>query len=206
MAGAGIDARDVASLPQGARVGTSSLRRMCQLHARRADLQITPLRGNVDTRLGKVQRGELDAIVLACAGLKRLGHGAAITCALSLDESLPAIAQGALAIECRQDDAETRRRLGALDHAPTAACVAAERGFLARLEGDCKTPMAAHAILDGKRLVLDGLIGMPDGSAVVRGRREGAISDGAELGRALAEELLGQGGDRILRQIRSDLS
>ncbi len=201
-----ISARDVASLPQGARVGTSSLRRMCQLHALRPDLEIVPLRGNVDTRLGKVQRGELDAIVLACAGLKRLGHKDAITCALPLEQSLPAIAQGALAIECRKDDAQTRRRLAALDHAPTAACVAAERGFLSRLEGDCKTPLAAHATLSGDRLTLDALIGAPDGSTVVRGQRQGAASDGEQLGRALAEQLLAQGGERILRQIRSDLS
>ena len=192
------DARDVMSLPNGARVGTSSLRRVCQLKARRPDLALTPLRGNVDTRLGKVEAGELDAIVLACAGLKRLGHGARITAAMSTAESLPAIGQGALAIECRVDDPETLARLQRFDDRVTAQAVAAERAFLKRLSGDCKTPLAAHATVDGARLVLEGLVGAPDGSQLLRERLEGAASDGADIGRALAEALLHKGADRLL--------
>jgi hydroxymethylbilane synthase len=198
VVGPKLDARDVAGLPSGARVGTSSLRRVCQLRARRADLDLVPLRGNVDTRVRKLDEGELDAIVLACAGLKRLGHGARITAALSVEDSLPAIGQGALAIECRAGDAETRARLAALDHRPTALAVAAERGFLARLEGDCKTPLAAHATLDGERLAITGLVGAVDGSELVRDRLEGAAADGPALGRALAERLLARGADRLL--------
>jgi hydroxymethylbilane synthase len=191
-------AKDVASLPQGARVGTSSLRRVCQLKARRPDLDVVPLRGNVDTRVRKVDAGELDAIVLACAGLKRLGHGGRITAALSTAESLPAIGQGALAIECRVDDPETLARLGRLDHRVTAHAVAAERAFLARLQGDCKTPLAAHATVDGARLSIEGLVGAPDGSKLLRHRLEGTTEDAAAVGKALAEELLKMGADRLL--------
>jgi hydroxymethylbilane synthase len=193
-----VAARDVASLPEGAHVGTSSLRRMCQLKARRPDLDIVPLRGNVDTRVRKVDAGELDAIVLACAGLKRLGHGARITAALSTAESLPAIGQGALAIECRVDDPETLARLAKLDDRTTAHAVAAERAFLRRLSGDCKTPLAAHATVDGARLSIEGLVGAPDGSKILRHRLEGTTEDAAAVGHALAEELLAQGADRLL--------
>jgi hydroxymethylbilane synthase len=196
----GLDAASVASLPSGARVGTSSLRRVCQLRARRSDLAIEPLRGNVDTRLGKLERGELDAIVLAYAGLRRLGFGDRITAALSTEESLPAIGQGALAIECRHDDAATVARLAALDDPRTHRAVDAERGFLARLEGDCKTPLAAYATLDEKseRLAIEGLIGAPDGSRILRARLEGAVADAVALGRALAERLLADGGSALL--------
>lgn len=200
-----VAARDVAGLPRGARVGTSSLRRVCQLKARRPDLEVTPLRGNVDTRLGKVGRGELDAIILACAGLVRLGHGDRITAALTPAESLPAIGQGALAIECRVDDPETLARLARLDHRPTAQAVAAERGFLRRLSGDCKTPLAAHATVDGARLVLDGLVGAPDGSRLLRHTLEGAADDGEAIGRALAEELLRNGADQLLAFTTSEI-
>jgi hydroxymethylbilane synthase len=196
-----LGARSVAELPAGARVGTSSLRRVCQLKARRPDLEIVALRGNVDTRLRKVEEGELDAIVLACAGLKRLGHGARITAALDVAESLPAIGQGALAVQCRSDDAETRARLRPLDHAATALAVAAERAFLRRLSGDCKTPLAAHAVVDGDRLALTGLVGAPDGSRLLRHRLDGAASDGVALGDQLAEALLALGADRLLANV-----
>jgi len=201
----GLEARTVAALPSGARVGTSSLRRVCQLRARHGDLAIEPLRGNVDTRLGKLERGELDAIVLACAGLRRLGFGDRITAALSTEESLPAIGQGALAIECRKDDAATAARLAALDDPATHRAVAAERGFLARLEGDCKTPLAAFATLDknSQRLSLEGLIGAPDGSRIVRATVEGPAADGPALGRALAERLLADGGGALLASHKS---
>jgi hydroxymethylbilane synthase len=191
-------ARDVAGLPRGAKVGTSSLRRLCQLKARRPDLDVIPLRGNVDTRVRKVDAGELDAIILACAGLKRLGYAARITAALSTVESLPAIGQGALAIQCRADDDFTREHLGRFDHRATHLAVTAERGFLERLSGDCKTPLAAHATLDGERLTLEGLVGAIDGSRLLRERIEGAAADGEELGRTLAEKLLTQGAAELL--------
>ncbi|HEY7954201.1 MAG TPA: hydroxymethylbilane synthase, partial [Polyangia bacterium] len=184
--------------PERARVGTSSLRRLCQLKARRPDLDVLPLRGNVDTRLRKLDEGELDAVVLACAGLKRLGHENRITCALSFSESLPAIGQGALAIECRSGDAPTLARLAALAHLPTALAVSAERAFLVRLSGDCKTPLAAHAELAGGKLILDGLVGAPDGTEILRAQREGAPEEGERLGRELAEELLARGAARLL--------
>jgi hydroxymethylbilane synthase len=194
-------ARDVASLPPGARVGTSSLRRVCQLRARRGDLDLVALRGNVDTRVKKLDAegdDRLDAIVLACAGLKRLGHGDRITCALTVEESLPAIGQGALAIECRREDAATLARLAPLRHDPTALAVAAERSFLRVLEGDCKTPLAAHATVDNLRLRMTGLVGAPDGSRLIREAIEGAAADGEALGRALAESLLQKGARELL--------
>ena len=185
-------AHDVASLPKGARVGTSSLRRMCQLKAARPDLEIVALRGNVDTRLGKVQAGELDAIVLACAGLRRLGHGDAITAALSLVESLPAIAQGALAIECRSADSVTRTLLAALDDPSLRTLVTAERSFLATLEAGCSFPAAAYAEHFGTTLKLHGLVA-PDGR-LVRSKMAGAAETAAGLGRALATELMALSG------------
>jgi len=200
-----LTARDVASLPEGARIGTSSLRRVCQLKARRPDLDIVPLRGNVDTRVRKVDAGELDAIVLACAGLKRLGHGARITAPLSTGESLPAIGQGALAIECRTDDPKTLARLARLDHPTTAHAVTAERAFLRRLQGDCKTPLAAHATVDGARLTMEGLVGAPDGSKLLRHSLEGTTEDAGAVGHALAEELLRQGADRLLAFTTTEL-
>ncbi len=190
--------RDVAGLPERARVGTSSLRRVCQLRAHRPDLDVVALRGNVDTRVRKVDGGELDAIILACAGLKRLGYGARITTALSTDESLPAIGQGALAIECRADDAATKARLERLNHRPTALAVTAERAFLRRLAGDCKTPLAAYATLAGDELSLTGLVGAPDGSRLLRHTLAGSAGDGAALGRALAEELIARGAEQLL--------
>jgi hydroxymethylbilane synthase len=200
-----IAARDVASLPKGARVGTSSLRRVCQLKSRRPDLDVVPLRGNVDTRIRKLDACELDAMILACAGLKRLGHAARITAALSTAESLPAIGQGALAIECRADDPETLARLAKLDDRTTAHAVAAERAFLRRLQGDCKTPLAAHAIVDGDKLRIEGLVGAPDGSKLLRHALEGTTDDAAAVGHALAEELLRQGADRLLAFTTNEL-
>jgi hydroxymethylbilane synthase len=195
--------RSVSELPPAARVGTSSLRRVCQLRAVRPDLDLVPLRGNVDTRLRKLDAGELDAIVLACAGLRRLGYGARITVALPPTESLPAIGQGALAIQARTDDAATRARLAPLAHRATALATAAERAFLARLEGGCQTPLAAHAVLDGEQLSIEGLVGSPDGREIVRGRSSGVASDGEAVGRGLAEELLGRGAARILAAARA---
>ena len=180
----------IRTLPQHARVGTSSLRRVCQLKAARPDLSIFALRGNVDTRLGKVDAAEFDAIVLACAGLRRLGYGARIDVSLSVEESLPAVGQGALALECRADDAHARSLLLGLDHRPTRLCIEAERGFLAELDGDCKTPLGAYATLDGDTLHIEGLLGEPDGSRVIRQALAGPASDGPTLGRKLAAQLL----------------
>jgi hydroxymethylbilane synthase len=169
------DARDVlvaprhltlAALPQGARVGTSSLRRMVALRRARPDLDVAPVRGNVDTRLRKVDAGEYEAIVLARAGLVRLGLEGRATETLSPEQSLPAVGQGALGIECRADDDATRAVLAAMHDAPSATCVAAERGVLVALEGDCKTPIAAYAERAGERLRLRAFIAELDGSGL----------------------------------------
>jgi hydroxymethylbilane synthase len=188
----------LAALPQGARVGTSSLRRGAQLLAVRPDLRIEVVRGNVETRLRKASEG-LDAVVLAYAGLRRLGLDGHATQVLSTDEMLPAVAQGALALEARADDAATLRRLAALEDPRTRVCVEAERGFLARIEGGCQVPIAGHATLDGDRVRIRALVASPDGTQVIRGERSGAQADARRLGEDLAQELLARGGDAILR-------
>jgi hydroxymethylbilane synthase len=189
-------------LADGARVGTSSLRRVCQLRARRPDLDLVPLRGNVPTRLDKVERGDLAAAVLAAAGLRRLGHEARISELLDPSVCVPAAGQGALGIETRADDAATTDLVRRAVHSDgDAACVAAERGFTGRLGGGCQTPLAAHARLAGDQLHLVALIGRPDGTEIVQGERRGPSSRAAEMGADLAEELLGRGGARILRDL-----
>jgi hydroxymethylbilane synthase len=185
-------------LPRAAKVGTSSLRRACQLKERRPDLESVPLRGNVQTRLRKVEELELDAAVLAQAGLKRLGLDWRATELLEPEVSLPAVGQGVLGIEARAGDAETKARLAALEHAPTRQVVAAERAFLARLEGGCTVPLAAYGVLQDGELWLRGLVGRPDGAKVVRGERRGSPGTGAHLGDDLAAELLQRGGREIL--------
>jgi hydroxymethylbilane synthase len=194
----GITAASIAALPQGAKIGTSSLRRLAQLRALRPDLVVEPLRGNVDTRLGRVERGEYDAIVLACAGLRRLGHAARIAVSIEIAESLPAVGQGALAIECRSDDAATLKRLGVLDHPRTRHAVTAERAALRRLEGGCQTPLAAHAVLDGELLHLRGLVASVNGMTVLRAEHRGA--DPVALGEAVADQLLAGGARALLAQ------
>lgn len=196
------DARDVlvaprhgtlASLPKGAKVGTSSLRRAAALHAARPDLVIVPMRGNVDTRLRKVTEGACDAIVLARAGLVRLGLEDRATDVLSTDVSLPAVGQGALGIECRADDAKTRAHLAPLHHVDTATCVAAERGVLIALEGDCKTPIAAHAERVGDTMRLRAFIADAAGNEIRTAERSVAWpseSDAAAIGRDLGVGLL----------------
>jgi hydroxymethylbilane synthase len=161
----------LAELPQGARVGTSSLRRAVALLAHRPDLTIVPIRGNVDTRLRKVDAGECDAIVLARAGLVRLGIEARATETLAASVSLPAVGQGALGIECREDDARSRELLAPLNDQLSSTCVAAERGVMVALEGDCKTPLAAYAIQEGERMILRAFVARPDGSRLHRGER-----------------------------------
>jgi len=193
----------IASLPRGARVGTASLRRQCQLRHRRPDLDIRPLRGNLDTRLRKLDEGEFDAIVLAAAGLQRLGLESRIRATVDATESLPAVGQGVVGIECRADDATTRRLLEPLEHAPTRLCLEAERAFAARLGGSCQSPIAAFAELSGDRLALRGLVGAPDGSALFTDRIEGAAIEGAHLGGKLAVRVLAAGAGPLLAELRA---
>lgn len=191
----------VDALPQGAVVGTSSLRRQCQLSARRPDLIIRSLRGNVGTRLGKLDAGEYDAIILAVAGLKRLGLGARIRYAMPAEESLPAVGQGAVGIECRLDDAQAIALLSALNDDDTAVRVKAERAMNTRLEGGCQVPIGSFALLQGDELWLRGLVGSPDGTAMIRGERRGPRADAEKMGISLAEELLNNGAREILAEV-----
>lgn len=192
------------ALPEGARVGTSSLRRQCQLADYRADLQIIPLRGNVNTRLRKLDDGEYDAIILAAAGLLRLGFAERIRNFIPTEDSLPAIGQGAIGIECRSADARVNALLQSLHHAPTAACVLAERAMNQRLEGGCQVPIGGHAMLDGGELYLRGLVGTPDGSEIVRAEIRGPEANAEQLGHTLAGELLEHGAARILHELYAD--
>ncbi|HVH76500.1 MAG TPA: hydroxymethylbilane synthase [Stellaceae bacterium] len=182
-------AASLAQLPQGAVVGTSSLRRQAQLLRRRPDLRIAPLRGNVDTRMKKLAAGEVDATILALCGLVRLGQEAAACEILSPAAMLPAIGQGALAIECRSADDALRSRLGPLHDAASGAAVAAERAMLAALDGSCRTPIGGLAEIAGGRLVIEGAIWKPDGSEELAGKRAGAIDEAAALGADLGREL-----------------
>jgi hydroxymethylbilane synthase len=198
LSGAGLD-----DLPRGARMGTSSLRRQAQLLAARPDLAIETLRGNVDTRLRKLDAGDMDAIVLACAGLIRLGLDSRITARLDPAISLPAVAQGIIGIECRSDDSRTVRLVAVLNHADTRAAMDAERAFAHRLGGSCQSPIAAHARLEGKRLILDGLVAEPDGSRLLRDTLAGSIDNPAALGRELAERILAAGAAPLLERLRA---
>jgi len=191
----------LAALPDGARVGTSSLRRQCQLRALYPKLNVITLRGNVNTRLAKLDGGEFDAILLATAGLKRLGFEARIRSILPPELLLPAVGQGAIAIECRRADPEVQRLIAPLHHGPTATCVAAERALNARLEGGCQVPIAAFAELTGDTLHLRALVGEPDGSRVIHGDIEGEAERAVELGTDLADELLSRGARVILDKV-----
>lgn len=188
-------------LPAGARVGTSSLRRQAQLRALRPDLKVEDLRGNVGTRLRKLDEGRYDAILLASAGLIRLGMEDRIAERFEPARMLPAIGQGIVGIECREDDASTRGLLAVLHDADSAVRLAAERSMNARLGGACQVPVAGHAVVAGGRLVLDGLVGAPDGSRVLRDRAEGASEDAAAIGDAMAQRLLDAGASGILRDL-----
>ena len=193
--------RNLEELPSTARIGTSSLRRQCQIKALLPEAEILHLRGNVNTRLAKLDIGEFDAILLAAAGLKRLGFGHRIREELPLDKSLPAIGQGAIGVECREDDSELRMVLQRLHDAETACCIAAERALNERLEGGCQVPIAGYATLENGGLYLRGLVGAPDGARILRGERRGAAAEAKALGVALAEELLARGADQILRSV-----
>lgn len=178
-----------AGLPEGARVGTASLRRQAQLLRHRPDLAVAPIRGNIDTRLRKLAAGETDAIVLALCGLERLGLTGRASEILPREVMLPAVGQGALAIEGRADDELARRLVEPLHDPISAACVGAERAMLAALDGSCRTPIAALAEAEGDRLMIEGLLLKPDGRGEIRSRRQGAISDAEAVGTELGQEL-----------------
>lgn len=191
-------ARALEELPNGARVGTSSLRRRAQLLGLRPDLRIEALRGNLNTRIRRLDEDSLDAIVLACAGLARLGWESRIAARLPLEVSLPAVGQGAIGVECRAGDTAILGRLAALEHSPTRVAVDAERSFSRRLGGGCQSPVAAHATLDGERLALQGLVASPDGRRVLRDALIGTADAAAALGEALARRMLAAGAREIL--------
>ncbi len=193
-------------LPQGAVVGTSSLRREVQIRERRPDLQVRFLRGNVQTRLGKLDAGDYDAIILATAGLLRLKLGERIREEITPEQSLPAGGQGAVGIECRSDDAELIELIRPLHHADTASRVLAERAMNRRLEGGCQVPIGCYATLDdaGEELYLRGLVGRPDGTRVLRDEIRGPRADAEAMGITLAERLLEAGADEILREVYSE--
>jgi len=192
---------DLDALPPGSVVGTSSLRRQAQLLARRPDLKIQFLRGNVNTRLAKLDAGEYDAIILAAAGLIRLGFGERIRSSISVDESLPAGGQGAVGIECRTTDSELHALLECLNHAPTAIRVVAERALNKRLNGGCQVPIACYAVLEGDQLWLRGLVGQPDGTVLLRAEGRAPAADAEALGVQVAEALLDQGAEQILQAV-----
>jgi hydroxymethylbilane synthase len=185
-------------LPRGARVGTASLRRQCQLHHHRPDLEFSLLRGNVETRLRKLDEGHYDAIILACAGLMRLGLHDRIRSALPTELCLPAIGQGVIGIECRADDSRTLGLIAPLNDADTAIRLRVERALNAKLGGSCQTPLAGHAELHGAALHARARIGMPDGSRLVEAELHGNAANAEALGVALAERLLAAGGADIL--------
>jgi len=193
--------RNLNELPADARIGTSSLRRQCQIKEKFPQAEILSLRGNVNTRLAKLDAGEYDAIILASAGLKRLGMGERITEPLSAEESLPAMGQGAIGIECRVDDAKIHEYLQVLHDPDTSIRVRAERAMNARLNGGCQVPIAGFAEIKGDRLFLRGLVGSPDGSLIYRAEAESGLDQAEALGQAVAEALLAQGADRILQEL-----
>ena len=202
-----VDARDallsaeapcIEDLPRGARVGTSSLRRQAQLLWVRPDLRIEALRGNVDTRLRRLDDGELDAIILACAGLIRLGWESRITARLDPRTCLSAVAQGVIGIECRVDDARTHSWLRALNDSATRTAIDAERAFAARLGGSCQSPIGAYATIDGDRLTLEGLVAEPDGTRLLRDSLTGIVADPRGLGERLADRMLAAGAATLL--------
>ena len=193
--------RKFEELPPGAKLGTSSLRRQTQLLGLRPDLSVETLRGNLDTRIRKMEEGRYDAIILAAAGLRRLGWEAKITEYISEEMSLPAIGQGALGIEIRVDDRDTREAVSFLNDRDTAFAVRAERGFLKRLEGGCQVPIASYGRTEGDGIFLEGMVGRPDGSEIIRGNARGSTSDPEALGAGLAEQLLARGAKEILDEV-----
>jgi hydroxymethylbilane synthase len=194
-------AKSIAALPRGATVGTASLRRQAMVKRLRPDLSIVPLRGNVETRLRKLEDSAADATLLALAGLKRLGLEKAATAVLNVDEFLPAVGQGAIGIEARADDTRTLDLLAAINHADTASALACERTFLAVLDGSCRTPIAGHATVAGGRLGFRGMIIKPDGSEAFETAREGSVGDAEKLGADAGAELKGLAGSDFFASV-----
>ncbi|WP_114041949.1 hydroxymethylbilane synthase, partial [Vibrio cholerae] len=194
----------IEDLPSGAIVGTCSLRRQCQLKAARPDLVIKELRGNVGTRLSKLDAGEYDAIILAAAGLKRLELESRIRSFIEPEQSLPAVGQGAVGIECRVNDQRVRALLAPLNHADTADRVRCERAMNLTLQGGCQVPIGSYALLEGDTIWLRALVGEPDGSQIVRGEIRGPRTQAEQLGITLAEQLLSQGAKEILERLYCD--
>lgn len=190
--------KQLEDLPKGAVVGTSSLRRQSQLKALRPDIQVKALRGNVNTRLAKLDKGEFDAIILAAAGLKRLGFSQRINSQLSALDCLPAAGQGAIGIECRRDDTQVQQLLAPLMDIPTTFCVSAERALNKRLNGGCQVPIAAYATLVKDRLTLNALVASTDGRQVLKANASAASEDAVQLGILVAEQLLAQGAQSLL--------
>lgn len=188
-------------LPQGAKVGTSSLRRKCQILQQRPDLEIIDLRGNVGTRLSKLDEGLYDAIILASAGLKRLGLADRIRHSLSTEISLPAVGQGALGLECRSNDSALLKLIEPLQHQETSNCVRAERAFNAYLEGGCQVPIAGYATLRNDQIQIEGRVGSVDGKVILKAQRVGAIEQAEQLGEQLAQDLLAQGAGDLLKAL-----
>ncbi|MEW6107930.1 MAG: hydroxymethylbilane synthase [Nitrospirota bacterium] len=199
--GSKFEIRNFKDLPKGSTVGTSSLRRSCQLLNIRPDLKISQLRGNLDTRLRKLDEGQFDAIILAAAGVKRLGWSERITEVIEPEISLPAIGQGAIGIECRVKDKFINKLIAPLNHEETSACVRAERACLKKLEGGCQVPIAAYARLVNGKIVMDGLVGSVSGDRLIKGHIKGSASDAGSLGIILAEDLLSKGADKILSEV-----
>jgi len=195
---------NIDALPQGAIVGTSSLRRQCQIRAMRPDLEIRDLRGNVNTRLAKLDSGQYDAIILAAAGLIRLEMGERIRDFIEPEVSLPANGQGAVGIECRIDDTVTKALLAPLEHNETRIRVNAERAMNRHLEGGCQVPIGAYALVEGEQVHLRGLVGAIDGSEILRDEISGHVDDAEKLGIELAKKLLAQGADKILADVYRD--
>ncbi|UAB70434.1 hydroxymethylbilane synthase [Vibrio sp. SCSIO 43132] len=195
---------NIDDLPQGAIVGTCSLRRQCQLKEYRPDLQIKELRGNVGTRLGKLDAGEYDAIILAAAGLKRLELEERIQSFIEPEQSLPAVGQGAVGIECRLDDEELIKLLEPLNHKATADRVSAERAMNLTLEGGCQVPIGSYSLIEDGKIWLRALVGEPDGSKIVRGEIKGPVDKASELGVTLAHQLLDDGAKEILERLYQD--
>ena len=191
----------LADLPHGATVGTSSLRRQAQVKRLRPDLAIVGFRGNVDTRLAKLEAGVADATFLAAAGLNRLAKAERITSLVSVDDMLPAVAQGAIALELCSDDIDTAKLIGPLDHQSTTLCIVTERAFLARLDGSCRTPIAGLARLDGATLTMRGQLLAPDGSAAFDARQSGPAASALDLGCAVAEALIGDAGPAFMARL-----
>ncbi len=188
----------LAALPEGARIGTSSLRRQCQLRHRRPDFEVVVLRGNVDTRLARLDAGACDATVLAAAGLERLGLESRIRARLAPGDMLPAVGQGVIGIECMEDRADIAGLVRLLEHGPTRSALSAERALAAKIGASCHSPLAGHATLDGETLRLDGLVGSADGRSILADSVSGAARDAAALGAELADRLLAAGAGGLL--------